>query len=93
LETKTQKMIPDYSATVSCPSSETQAHAHETQAHAHDAKLRLTLTMQKEMEISAARAGMSADQLRAVLSAPPAMAEGALLQVPSPVTMSSRDED
>jgi len=36
---------------------------------------------------------MTADQLRAVFSAPPAMAGGFLLRVPSPSAVSSSDED
>jgi|LauGreDrversion4_1035100.scaffolds.fasta_scaffold1032377_2 hypothetical protein len=51
----------------------------------HAPAAKLTLTVQKEVQISAARAGMTADQLRAVFSAPPAMAGGVLLRVPFPV--------
>jgi hypothetical protein len=43
----------------------------------------LTLTVQKEIQIAAARAGMTADQLRAVLSAQQVMAGGLPIRVPS----------
>jgi hypothetical protein len=54
---------------------------------------KLTLTVQKEMQIASARAGMTPDQLRAVLSEPLVMAGGLPVRVPSPEVMSSSDED
>ena len=59
----------------------------------HALAAQLTLTVHKEMQISAIKVGMSADQLRAAFSAPPAIAGGVLLLVPSPVAMSPSDEE
>ncbi len=59
----------------------------------HALAAQLTLTVQKEIQISAIKAGITADQLRAAFSAPPAIAGGALLLVPSPVAMSPIDEE
>jgi len=59
----------------------------------HALAAQLTLTVQKEIQISAIKAGITADQLRAAFSAPPAIAGGVLLLVPSPVAMSPSDEE
>ena len=59
----------------------------------HALAAQLTLTVQKEIQISAIKAGITADQLRAASSAPPAIAGGVLLLVPSPVAMSPSDEE
>ena len=59
----------------------------------HALAAQLTLTVQKEIQISAIKAGITADQLRAAFSASPAIAGGVLLLVPSPVVMSPSDEE
>ena len=59
----------------------------------HDLTAQLTLTVQKELQISAIKVGITADQLRTAFSAPPAIAGGVLLLVPSPVSMSPSDEE
>jgi hypothetical protein len=59
----------------------------------HALAAQLTLTVQKEIQISAIKAGITADQLRAAFSASPAIAGGVLLLVPSPVAMSPSDEE
>jgi hypothetical protein len=59
----------------------------------HALAAQLTLTVQKELQISVTKVGMTAGQLRAAFSAPPAMAGGVLHRVPSPVAMSSSDEE
>jgi hypothetical protein len=59
----------------------------------HALAAQLALTVQKELQISATKAGMTADQLGAAFSAPPAIAGGVLLMVPSPVAMSSSEEE
>jgi hypothetical protein len=57
----------------------------------HALAAQFTLTVQKELQISATKVGITADQLRAVFSAPPA--GGVLLLVPSPLAMSPSDEE
>jgi hypothetical protein len=51
------------------------------------------LTVQKELQMLAVKTGVSAGQLRAAASASQGVASGALLQIPSPMTMSSEDEE
>jgi hypothetical protein len=54
---------------------------------------KLTLTVQKEIQVAAARAGMTADHLRAVFSVPPVTAGGTPIRhVPSPEAMGSGEE-
>ncbi len=59
----------------------------------HALAAQLTLTVQKELQISEIKAGITADQLRAAFSAPPVIAGGVLLLVPSPVAMSPSYEE
>ena len=59
----------------------------------HALAARLTLTVQKEIQVAAARAGMTADHLRAVFSVPPVTAGGTPIRVPSPEVMGSSDEE
>jgi hypothetical protein len=55
---------------------------------------RPTLTVQKEIQVAvAARAGMTADHLRAAFSVPPVTAGGNPTRVPSPEGMGSSDEE
>jgi len=61
------------------------------QCHAQAA--RITLTVQKELQMVAVQTGVSAGQLRAAASAFHVAAGGALIQAPSPMTMSSEDEE
>jgi hypothetical protein len=58
-----------------------------------DGDNRVTLTVQKELQMVAVQTGVSAGQLRAAASASQGVASGALLQIPSPMTMSSEDEE
>ena len=62
-----------------------------TQCHALAA--RITLTVQKELQMLAVQVGMSAGQLRAAASASQVAASWVLIQAPSPMTMSSEDEE
>ena len=57
----------------------------------HALAAQLTLTVQKKLQISATRVGITVDQQRAAFSAPPA--GGVLLLVPSPMAMSPSDEE
>ena len=59
----------------------------------HALAARITLTVQKELQMLAVQTGMSAGQLRAAASASQGVAGGALIQIPSPTTMSSADEE
>ncbi len=59
----------------------------------HALAAQLTLTVQKELQISEIKAGITADQLRASFSAPPVIAGGVLLLVRSPVAMSPSNEE
>jgi len=59
----------------------------------HALAARITLTVQKELQMLAVKTGVSAGQLRAAASASQGVASGALLQIPSPMTMSSEDEE
>ena len=59
----------------------------------HALAARITLTVQKELQMLAVQTGVSAVQLRAEASASQGVASGALLQIPSPMTMGSEDED
>jgi hypothetical protein len=59
----------------------------------HALAARITLTVQKELQMLAVQTGGSAGQLRAAAIAPQVVAGGALIQVPSPMTMSSEDEE
>jgi hypothetical protein len=59
----------------------------------HALAVQITLTVQKELQMSAVKARMTAGQLRAAFSAPQATAGGVPIQTPSPVTMSSSDEE
>ena len=61
------------------------------QCHARAAKL--TLTVQKEIQVAAARVGMTDDHLQAVFSVPPVTAGGLPVRVPSPEDMGSIDEE
>ena len=54
---------------------------------------RITLTVQKELQMLAVQTGVSAGQLRAAASASQGVAGGALIQIPSPMTMISEDEE
>ena len=58
----------------------------------HALAARITLTVQKELQMLAVKAGVSAGQLRAAVCASQGVASGALLQIPSPMTMSSEDD-
>ena len=61
----------------------------------HALAARITLTVQKELQMLmlAVQTGVSAGQLRAAASASQGVASGALLQIPSPMTMGSEDEE
>ena len=59
----------------------------------HALAARITLTVQKELQMLAVKAGVSAGQLRAAVCASQGVASGALLQIPSPMTMSSEDDE
>ena len=59
----------------------------------HALAARITLTVQKELQMLAVKTGVSAGQLRAAVCASQGVASGALLQIPSPMTMSSEDEE
>ena len=59
----------------------------------HALAARITLTVQKELQMLAVQTGMSAGQLRAAASASQGVASGALIQIPSPMIMSSEDEE
>jgi len=59
----------------------------------HALAARITLTVQKELQMLAVQTGVSASQLRAAASASQVVAGGAFIQVPSPMTMSSEDEE
>jgi hypothetical protein len=59
----------------------------------HALAARITLTVQKELQMLAVQTGVSAGQLRAAASASQVAASGGLLQDPSPMTMSSEDEE
>ncbi len=59
----------------------------------HALAARITLTVQKELQRLAVQTGVSAGQLRASASASQVVASGALIQIPSPMTMSSEDEE
>ncbi len=59
----------------------------------HVLAARLTLTVQKEIQAAAARAGMTADHLRAIFSVPPLTAGGTPIRVPAPQAMGSSDEE
>jgi len=49
--------------------------------------------VQKELQMLAVQTGVSAGQLRAAASASQKAASGVLIQAPSPMTMSSEDEE
>ena len=54
----------------------------------------MTLTVLKELQMSAAKAEMTTGQLRGAFSAPQVTAGGGVpIQAPSPVAMSSSDEE
>jgi hypothetical protein len=53
---------------------------------------KIQFTVQKETQVVAARAGMTADQLRAVFGAPPLTAGGLPIGVPSPEVIGPSDE-
>jgi hypothetical protein len=59
----------------------------------HALAARITLTVQKELQMLAVQTGVSAGQLRAAASASQVAASRALIQAPSPMTMSSEDEE
>ena len=59
----------------------------------HALAARITLTVQKELQMLAVQTGVSAGQLRAAASASQKAASGVLIQAPSPMTMSSEDEE
>ena len=59
----------------------------------HALAARITLTVQKELQMLAVQVGMSAGQLRAAASASQVAASWVLIQAPSPMTMSSEDEE
>jgi hypothetical protein len=59
----------------------------------HALAARITLTVQKELQMLAVKTGVSAGQLRAAAYASHGVASGALLQIPSPMTMSSEDDE
>jgi hypothetical protein len=59
----------------------------------HALAARITLTVQKELQMLAVQTGVSAGQLRAAASASQVAASGALIQDPSPMTMISEDEE
>jgi len=59
----------------------------------HALAARITLTVQKELQMLAVQTGVSAGQLRAAASASQGVAGGALIQIPSPMTMISEDEE
>ena len=59
----------------------------------HALAARITLTVQKELQMLAVQTGVSAGQLRAAASASQVVVGGALIQVPSPMTMISEDEE
>ncbi len=59
----------------------------------HDLAARITLTVQKELQMLAVQTGVSAGQLRAAASASQGVASEVLLQIPSPMTMGSEDEE
>jgi hypothetical protein len=61
------------------------------QCHAHAALI--TLTVQKELQRLAVQTGMSAGQLRVTASVSQVASGGVLIQAPSPMTMSSEDEE
>ena len=54
---------------------------------------RITLTVQKELQMLAVQAGVLAGQLRATASTSQVAASGVLIQAPSPMIMSSEDEE
>ena len=59
----------------------------------HALAARITLTVQKELQMLAVQAGVLAGQLRATASTSQVAASGVLIQAPSPTTMSSEDEE
>ena len=59
----------------------------------HALAARITLTVQQELQMLAVQAGVSAGHLRAAASASQVTASGVLIQAPSPMTMSSEDEE
>jgi hypothetical protein len=59
----------------------------------HALAARITLTVQKELQMLSVQTGVSAGQLRAAASASPGVASGALLQIPSPMAMSAEDKE
>jgi hypothetical protein len=59
----------------------------------HALAARITLTVQKELQMLAVQTGMSAGQLRAAASASKVTASGVLLQAPSSTTLTSEDEE
>ena len=59
----------------------------------HALAARITLTVQKELQMLAVQAGVLAGQLRATASTSQVAASGVLIQAPSPMTMSSEDEE
>jgi hypothetical protein len=75
-----------------CPPLSSPPHSNSFVIGPTVIKHTLTLTVQKELQISA-KAGMTAGQLRATFSAPPAMVGGVRIRVPSPVAMSTSDEE
>ena len=56
-------------------------------------QLMLNACQQKELQRLSVQTGVSAGQLRAAASATQVVASGALIQIPSPMTMSSEDEE
>jgi hypothetical protein len=59
----------------------------------HALAARITLTVQKELQMLAVQTGVSPGQLRAAASASQGVASWTLLQIPSPMAMSPEDEE